>query len=973
MTHQHGFELVREQQIPELNTTARFYRHVKTGAQLLSMLNDDENKVFGVSFATPPTDDTGLPHIMEHSVLCGSRKYPLKEPFIELVKGSLQTFVNAFTFSDKTCYPLASQNVKDFYNLIDVYLDAVFYPRITPETLKQEGWHYELENADDPLIYKGVVFNEMKGAYSSPDNYFARQIERSLLPDTPYGHDSGGDPAAIPNLTYAQFKLFHDTYYHPSNAYIIFYGDDDPEERLKILDAYLRDFDPIPPHNQINLQPRFTEPARMVYNYDAGEGGNTGKKSMVAINWLLNEVTDANTTLAQQILAYILIGTQASPLRKALIDSGLGEDLAGSGLADDQRELYFSTGLKGIATEDADKVEALVLDTLRKLADEGIEAEMIEAALNTVEFRLRENNTGSFPRGIALMIRALSTWLYGGDPLALVAFEGPLNALKARLESGERVFEDMIRQYLLNNPHRTTVLMKPDASVTEQRETAERDRLAQTREAMTSDDIQRVIEETKQLKLAQETPDTPDILAKLPSLALEDLDRQNKTIPVEESRILDATLLTHDLFTNGIAYIDLAFNLHRLPKEYLPYLPLYTRSLLSLGTEKEDYVKLSQRIGRKTGGIRAASLVTSVMDQSKSTAWMTVRGKGTLSQVDDLFAIIRDILLIPNLDNQARFRQLVLESKAGTEAGLVPSGHQVVNMRLRSHFSEADWVNEQMGGLSQLFFLRELADKVDNDWPSVLAALQAIHDTVVNRNGMIVNVTLDDANWQTIQSQVSAFVADLPTAQAADADWTPERVTANEAFTIPAPVNYVAKGANIYELGYELNGSVSVINNYLRTTYLWDRIRVQGGAYGGFCAFDSRSGVYSYLSYRDPNLLSTLDNYDGTPDYLSKLDLDEGELTKSIIGAIGSMDDYQLPDAKGFSSMVRHIVGETDAFRQQIRDEVLATSAEDFRRFALALGELKQHGQVVVLGSADAINAAVEKRGEGWISVTPAL
>lgn len=972
MTIQHGFELIREQQVPELNTLTRLYRHVKTGAQLLSMINDDENKVFGISFATPPSDSTGLPHIMEHSVLCGSRKYPLKEPFIELVKGSLQTFVNAFTFPDKTCYPLASQNVKDFYNLIDVYLDAVFYPRITPETLMQEGWHYELESPDDPLIFKGVVFNEMKGAYSSPDNYFGRLIERSVLPDTPYGHDSGGDPAAIPDLTYQQFKQFHETFYHPSNAYIIFYGDDDPDTRLEILDAYLRDFDRIDVPDLLNMQPRFTEPARMVYGYDAGDG-DTSKKSQVAVNWLLSEITDPNRTLALQILDYILVGTQASPLRKALIDSGLGEDLTGSGVEDNHREMYFSVGLRGIATEDADKVEALIGETLQRLADEGIEPDMIEAALNTVEFRLRENNTGSFPRGIALMIRSLSTWLYGGDPLALVAFEAPLNALKERLAAGERVFEDLIRQYLLDNPHRTTVLLKPDTNIREQREAAERDRLAQAREAMSEADVQQVIEQTRALKLAQETPDSSEVLAMLPSLALEDLDRENKTIPVEASRLEDATLLYHDLFTNGIAYIDLAFDLRRLPKETLPYLSLYTRALLSLGTTDEDYVKLSQRIGRKTGGLRASALVTSVQDSPESTAWLVMRGKGTLPQMDDLFAIMRDVLMKPRFDNQSRFRQLVLEEKAGAEARLVPAGHQVANLRLRSHFSEADWVNEQMGGLAQLFFLRELADTVDKDWPSVLGMLQHIHDTVFNRNGMIINVTLDHAHWQQVQPQVAAFVGDLPTRAAERADWTPEPTPANEAFTIPAQVNYVAKGANLYELGYELNGSISVINNYLRTTYLWDRIRVQGGAYGGFCTFDSRSGVYSYLSYRDPNLLGTIANYDGTPEHLRALELDEGELVKSIIGAIGSMDDYQLPDAKGFTSMVRHMVGEDDAFRQRIRDEVLATSADDFRAFARALDGLREHGQVVVLGSQDAIEQAAEARGADWLSITPVL
>ncbi len=974
MTNLHGFELLREQKIPELNTTARLYRHAKTGAQLLSMLNDDENKVFGISFATPPTDSTGLPHIMEHSVLCGSRKYPLKEPFVELIKGSLQTFVNAMTFSDKTCYPVASQNVQDFYNLIDVYLDAVFYPRITPETLKQEGWHYELETADAPLIYKGVVFNEMKGAYSSPDNRLGRLIEASLFPDTPYGVDSGGDPKVIPNLTYEQFKRFHETYYHPSNAFIFFYGDDDPDKRLEVIDAYLRDFDPINTGSTIPLQPRFDAPRRMVYGYDAGESnGDTGKKAQVAVNWMLPEITDAEMTLALQMLAYILIGTQASPLRKALIDSGLGEDLAGAGFQADQRQLYFSTGLKNIADEDAAKVEQLIFDTLRQLADSSIDPDMIEAAVNTIEFRLRENNTGSFPRGIALMITALSTWLYDADPLARVAFEAPLNAIKGRLAQGERVFEDLIRAHLLDNPHRTTLLLKPDPEIRAREEEAERDRLAQARETMTEADLRRVIEETRALKLAQETPDSPEALATIPSLALEDLDTKARILPIEVSDDQGATLLFHDLFTNGIVYLDLAFDLHRLPQEYLPYLTLFSRALTGIGTEDEDYVKLSQRIGRKTGGVRASPMITAVRGMAESTAWLLVRGKGTLAQADDLLAIFRDVLLKVKLDNPARFKQLVLEDKASHEARLVPGGHQVANLRLRSHFSEADWANEQLGGINQLFFLRELADIIDTNWSSVLEKLETIRRTLINRVGMVVNVTLDAANWKMLKPAVDEFISALPSHDAQRQGWVPTYVRNNEGLAIPAQVNYVAKGANLYDLGYSLHGSVTVINNYLRTTYLWERVRVQGGAYGGFCVFDARTGIYSYLSYRDPNLIGTVETYDKASQFLHDLELDDHELVKSIIGAIGAMDAYHLPDAKGFNSMIQYLTGETDAYRQQIREEILATSHEDFRRFGEALAKIREQGQIVVLGSQEALEAANQARGDNWLRVTKVL
>jgi Zn-dependent M16 (insulinase) family peptidase len=422
----HGFELIREQDIPELNTRARLFRHAKTGAELLSLENDDENKVFGITFRTPPSDSTGVAHILEHAVLGGSRKYPVKEPFVELIKGSLQTFVNAFTYPDKTCYPVASTNLQDFYNLIDVYLDAVLYPRISPETLQQEGWHYELSPEDRQLTYKGVVFNEMKGVYSSPDSVLHEQSMQSLFPDNTYGVDSGGNPRHIPDLTYEQFKGFHTTLYHPSNSRTFFYGDDPPEERLRILNEYLADFEPIEVDSAVALQSRFAGPKRVVHGFVATQDDDAPNKGMVTINWMLDEIVDIETDLGLGILSYILLGTSASPLRKALIDSGLGEDTVGGGVNDQLRQQTFSTGLKGIDPETADDVEALVLNTLGALAKDGIDPQTVEAALNTVEFNLRENNTGSFPRGIALMVRSLGAWLYERDPLAPLAFDAPL-------------------------------------------------------------------------------------------------------------------------------------------------------------------------------------------------------------------------------------------------------------------------------------------------------------------------------------------------------------------------------------------------------------------------------------------------------------------------------------------------------------------------------------------------------------------
>ena len=960
MTVIHGFELVREQEIPEINTRARIFRHVRTGAELISMENDDTNKVFGITFATPPEDSTGLPHILEHSVLCGSRKYPVKDPFIQLAKGSLNTFLNAMTFSDKTTYPVASQNLQDFYNLIDVYLDAVFYPRITPDVLEQEGWHYELESVDAPLEYKGVVFNEMKGAYSSPDNLLGRETEQSLFPDTVYGVDSGGDPKAIPDLTYEQFKSFHETYYHPSNAKIWFYGDDDPEERLRIINEFIADFDYLDVNPQIPLQPRWDSPREIRLGY-AAEEDEDANKGMMTVNWLLTENTDPELSLGLGVLEHILLGTPASPLRKALIDSGLGEDVTGGGIDHNVREMYFSTGLKGIKVDDASKVEQVVFDTLRELAENGIEQEMIDASLNTIEFNLREYNTGGFPRGLAMMLGSLTTWLYGRDPLAPLAFEAPLQAVKKRIEQDDRYFEDLIQSYLLDNPHHTTVILEPDPTVSERNEADERARLEAVRATLSGNDLQAMVEQTQKLREMQNEPDSPAALATIPMLKLEDLDKENQLIPIEISKVHGTELLYHDLFTNGIAYLDLAFNLRVLPQEYLPYLGLFGTALLEMGTESEDFVKLSRRIGRTTGGIRATSIVSSVKDSPESTAWLVLRGKGTMSQTQDVLDILRDVLLTVNLDNRERFLQIVLEDKAGSESSLIPAGHRVVNGRLNAHFTESAWVSDQMGGLSNLFFLRKLVKQIETDWESVLAILEDIRQRLVNRNTMIANVTLDSANWTRFKPQLDNFLAALPTESGDLAIWQTDTLPANEGLTIPAQVNYVGKGVNLYEHGYEMHGSIHVIRGFLNTAYLWNTIRVQGGAYGGFSTFDRHSGVFNFVSYRDPNLLKSLANYDATADYLRNLDLPQEEVTKSIIGAIGAIDAYQLPDAKGYTSLVRHLTGSTDEERQRIREEVLSTTADDFKRFADALAAVRDHGDVVVLGAVDGIKKASEE------------
>lgn len=972
----HGFQLLRAESIDELQTRAHLYRHVQSGAEFLSLENEDENKVFGITFRTPPTDSTGLPHIMEHAVLAGSRKYPLKEPFVQLIKGSLKTYLNASTYPDKTVYPVASTNLQDFYNLVDVYLDAVLHPLITPNHLAQEGWHYEWDANSGKLTYKGVVFNEMKGAYSSPDSLLFRYAKRALFPDNAYYFDSGGDPAEIPDLTYEQFKQFHATYYHPSNARIYFYGDDDPIERLRLLDERLRDFTAIPVNADVALQQPFTEPIQTEYTYGVDDEETPDNKTFVQLNWLLPENDNRDVAMGLGALSYSLLGTAASPLRKALTESDLGEDVTGGGLGTFLRQMTFSVGMKGVAEANVDKVEPFILDTLRELAKKGLDQETIAASINTIEFSLRENNTGSYPRGLSLMLRALSTWLYGRDPLMPLRYEDALTTLKERLATDERYFQDLIQTYLLDNAHRSTLILRPDVTLNAALEAAERTRLEQTHSTLDAAALDTIAEQAEELKRIQEEPDAPEALAALPMLTLKDLEPKVSTIPIEIEAVDSGQLIYHDLFTNGILYLNVGFDLHGVPAELLPYTHLFGRALLEMGTTNQDYVQLQQRIGSQTGGIWHSALISplssalkqSTGQESATLAKFFLSGKATVAQVPDLLALMMEMLQTVNLDNRTRFRQIVLKTKARNESSLVPSGHSVVGGRLRAGFHPAYWVDEELSGVNYLLFLRKLLERIDNDWPSVLNDLTRLHHLLVQRHGLIINATVDNDNWINVRPQLQQFLQALPDRTPQWQDWQPALNQDHEGLIVPAQVNYVGKSANLYDVGYSYHGSINVINNYVRTSWLWEKIRMQGGAYGAFCRFGKQSGIYTFLSYRDPNLLATLATYDETAAVLRRVSLNEQELTRNIIGAISALDSYQLPDAKGYTSMVRYLYAETDESRQQTRDEVLGTTVADFHRFAEVLDAARPTGRVVAMGSQQTFTTVAETHPD-WLNL----
>lgn len=645
--------------------------------------------------------------------------------------------------------------------------------------------------------------------------------------------------------------------------------------------------------------------------------------------------------------------------------------MAGGGLNSGLRQATFSIGLKDIDPADADKVETLVLATLAGLVETGIAPLTLDAALNTVEFYLRENNTGSSPRGVVILFRALETWLYGGDPLAQLALDAPLAAIKTRVATGERYFEGLIARYFVSNPHRVTVLLRPDPDQAN-RETAEEEaRLAAARAAMSPADLAAVMENSRTLKQLQEEPDTPEALASIPSLKLDDLPRHNKLIPIETSVLLDTKVLHHELFTAGIIYLDLGFDLHFLPAELLPYAGVFSQALLETGAGDQDFVSLSQRIGLATGGIQADKWVSAINHSKTAAAWLFLRAKAMPEKSAELLAILRDVLLTARLDDRERFCQIVLQEKANLESMLAPNGSYFAGTRLQASFSEAGWANEVTAGVSYLSFLRTLIEDIEAHWPVVEAALERIRATLVNRAAMLCNVTTDAVAWRGFGPQLAEFLAALPLAPAQQATWPTAQLPEAEGLTIPVTVNYVAKGANLYDLGYSSSGSTAVVGRYVSNSYLWDTVRVQGGAYGGSCRFDQRSGVFTFESYRDPNLLGTIDIYDGTAEFLKASELSDAELTRGIIGVIGVID-YQLPDAKGFTSMARHLVGDTDETLQRRREEVLATDAQDFRALGDVLEQAAKRGRVVVLGSEQAIGAANEQRS-GFLAVSKVL
>lgn len=991
---QAGFRLLEEREISELNTIARLWRHEASGAELLSLVNDDENKVFGATFRTPPKDSTGVAHILEHSVLCGSEKYPVKEPFVELIKGSLKTFVNAFTYPDKTCYPVASANLQDFYNLIDVYLDAVFHPLIPEHVFRQEGWRLEPAPEEVPaphgLMFKGVVFNEMKGAYSSPDSMLHEKAQQTLYPDTVYGLDSGGDPLHIPDLSYEAFKDFHRRYYHPSNTRFFFHGNDPEERRLEILDACIAPFGRLEVNSAIQAQEPFTAPREVVLPYpadpadpmDSADSTDVQERGrcMFVLSWLFPKPPNMEDALAWQMLETMLVGLPGAPLRKALLDSGLGEDLAGVGMESELLQSYFSTGLKGLAKDKAPAVQECILQTLEQLVQKGLPADLVEAAVNSLEFDLRENNTGRFPRGLHLMLRSLTQWLYDKNPLDALAFEAPLNAVKQRAFSGERYFEGLISGLLLENPHRVALLLEPDESFGMTLLQEEQQRIAAMAANMDAEQRQELARLAEELARLQQTPDSPEDLAKLPRLTLADLPPQNTPIPSEEFEVSKVPGLLHDLPTNGLLYLDLCFDLAPALEQrpILAFLaPLFSRALLEMGTRKRDYVEMSTLIARKTGGIDADPMAFARHGTPAAPTRLMLRSKATLDKAGELGDLLRELLCEASFADADRLGQLMQEELAGLEERIAPMGHRIAISRVAARQSQAALLNECFHGMSQLVFVRRLVQTMLRDPAPLQQALEDFRELVLHKAALLCNVTAPEASMPEILPVLEKLVGALPErapkqkesgdleSRLGQEHASPQGAAyfldaRKEGLQIASRVNYVAKGARIYDSEHVFHGASMVGVRLLSTAWLWDKVRVQGGAYGAFCLLDRLSGALSMASYRDPNIQATLEAFDASARELSHMASDRAALESAIIGVIGDLDEHMLPDAKGFASLLRHLTGDNEDMRQRMREQVLGATAADLTPFVERLQEFAAKGHVCALGPKQALQEAAD-------------
>ena len=929
-----GFLIRRIEQIPEIRITAYEIEHEKTGAGILHLHCDDRENLFSIGFRTPPRDSTGVPHILEHSVLAGSEHYPLKDVFNELLQGTLQTFINAFTYPDKTIYPVASQEKRDFFNLARVYTDLVLRPRLLKETFLQEGRHFEFGN-DGEMSVSGIVYNEMRGAYSSPDTLIYKAIQENLYPETPYTFDSGGDPNVIPTLTYEKFREFHRIFYSPTNARFFLYGNIPTEEHIAFLAEMLAGFDRVVVDSSILDQNPWREPRSIHGFYPIDREEKTTGKTTVNLAWMTAENTEGETAMLLTIASDLLIGSAAAPLRKALINSGLGEDLSPvTGLERDLKQIAFAVGLRGTEPDKAPQIEALILATLEDVTANGFDRELIEGTLHQIEFHGREMVRGAYPYGIVLMGRAYHTWLYDGDPLTDMNFPRTILSIRRKWEAEPDLFQKCVRKWFLENPHRLLSVMEPSRTFQEEGERVIRDRMTRFQESLSPEEKEQIREETRAMKRFQVEPDPPEAAASLPKLSLGDISREIETIPTDHTAIGAVPVLKHDLFTNGIAYLDLAFDVSDVPEELQPYLPLLGKLTVQMGAAGLSYEAMSKRIALRTGGLGAHLAAGLTADGKKNWQKMFFSVKALYRNVNEAIEIVRDILTVGDLADADRMRDLILEKRNGLHASVIPSAHLFAQMAAAAALSLSARRNEQWHGRTQLRFIAGTADRLTDIRAELREKLMRLREMVFVRNRLHLNLTADEEGLERLTGAAGRMVDTLPAGYPPTALQEQTRRAEHIGIAIPAQVCYVTKVLTAPPYRDPLSAALFVLARQLSNGYLYRHIRVQGGAYGGSCRYEPLGGLFAFLSYRDPHLTETLTVYGDAVASALQNPVTREEMEKAVIGAIGALDRPLDPAGRGYTALIRELSGLTDADRRRFRKEVLGVTPERLQEAA---------------------------------------
>jgi len=955
----HGFEVLRVETIPDICVTAYEMTHVATGAKILHLHSRDPENLYAIGFRTPPFDSTGVPHILEHSVLAGSERYPVKDAFNELLKGTLQTFINAFTYPDKTLYPVASQIKTDFYNLARVYTDLVLRPRLLRETFLQEGHHLEFSRPGDmgsDLTISGVVFNEMKGAYSSPDSLMYKAIQENLYPDTTYACDSGGDPDVIASLTYDNFVAFHRLYYSPSNARIFLFGDIPTEEHLAFLEEMMAGFQRVTVVSSIKDQPRWQKPLTVRSFYPVGTSESLERKTAVNLAWMMADNTDFEAAMLLSIVSGLLVGHSASPLRKALIDSGYGEDLSPvTGIEHDLKQIAFMVGLRGTDADQVPKIESLIMDTLAELAQKGFDQDLVEGTLHQVEFHGKEIVRKTMPYGITLMGRVFHTWLYDSDPLAGLNFPRIIERVRRQWRENPALFKDVIRKWFLDNPHRLLSIMEPSNTYQKEREDAFRKRMSDLKSSLAEKDLKDILTQAEVLVKYQSEPDSPEVAASLPRLKVADISRDTDLVPTEETTIDGVPVLMHDIFTNGIAYLDIVLDVADVPDSLQPYLPLLGKLCTNMGAAGLSYEDMAKRIALKTGGLNFKLSCGAVTDGSGIWQKMIFSVKMLYRNIEDAAGIVMDVLTKADFSNENRIKDLLAEKKNRLLAAVVPSGHLFAKMVAGAGLSVPAYRDEQWHGRTQLRLMTQLASSFEKEKADVLQKIGLLYRTIVKKNRMMINMTADSEGIALISEALKGLLGALPEGDRGSAAY-PSLSPVHVGISVPAEVSYVAEVLRAPVYADRRAPYLLVLAKHLSNNYLYKRIRVQGGAYGGMSVYDPLSGTFSFLSYRDPHIVETLRIYDEVRTLPRPEIIGDDEVEKAVIGTIGALDRPLDPNGRGQVALIRHLAGLTDAFRRDLRGRILDASVRDIRDAAvefLAAGTASKQSARAVLSSEE--------------------